>query len=393
MNWNGFKGAALRIDDIDIPAIAYQIDVGEDELHAFMDVESLGSGFDKEGRPKLLFEPHVFYRNLTGVERDRAVAAGLAYKSWGEQPYPKDSYPRLVAAMQINETAALKACSVGLTQILMENHAMVDYPTPQEMMLAFMDDESLHLQAAVDYIIATGIDDDMRKIAKLDRPTTPDDCRSIVRVYNGPAYEKNNYHVKFAKAHNKWRGIPDTPFDPISDLKPENVSSLALVGTVQALLRDLGYPEVGEVDNKAGNRTRNAILAFQADNGMELTGAVTDALLVALLHGEKRQEATSRATVTKGDLKAKGDRTVHLADQLGKIAMGVLGASGLGGVVDGTASIKEITDGVVSIKKLADMIAELSPWVLGAGVGVAAMLFASKLVKGQVDAYRNGRAL
>ncbi len=41
-----FKGAAKLIEDKDIPRIAGEIGRGEDELHAIMDVEAGGSGFD-----------------------------------------------------------------------------------------------------------------------------------------------------------------------------------------------------------------------------------------------------------------------------------------------------------------------------------------------------------
>jgi len=211
-----FRGRALRLDDLDLPRIGHQIGVGEDELHAFIDTETTGSGFDDRGRPRILFEPHVFYRNLSGAERDWAVAAGLAAKKWGAIPYGKFSaqYPRLDRAMTINETAALKACSWGLGQILGENHRMVGYDTPQEMVLAFMDDEAAHLQAIVDFIEAAGIDDEMRDLAALTRPTVPADCVAIVRVYNGPGYKKNDYHTKFARNHNKWRAIRDTAWTP-----------------------------------------------------------------------------------------------------------------------------------------------------------------------------------
>jgi hypothetical protein len=36
-------------------------------------------------------------------KRDRAVSLGLAYASWGQKPYPKDSYPRLLQALLIDE--------------------------------------------------------------------------------------------------------------------------------------------------------------------------------------------------------------------------------------------------------------------------------------------------
>lgn len=207
-----FKGAAKRIDDIDLPKLAAAIGVGEDELHAVIDTETSGSGFDREGRPKMLFEPHVFYRNLTGASRDAAVAQGLAYKAWGTLKYPSDSYPRLMKAMLIDETAALKAASWGLGQVLGENHVAAGYATPQAMVTAFMEDEEHHLQAMISFIVANHIDDDLRALASLTRPTIPADCVPFVRVYNGSGYATNNYHTKMAAAHNKWRGIPDTPW-------------------------------------------------------------------------------------------------------------------------------------------------------------------------------------
>lgn len=74
-----FKGRAIPLADIDLPRIGHQIGVGEDELHAFMDVEAAGKPFDAKGRPAMLFEPHVFYRLLgKGAKRDRAVKEGLA---------------------------------------------------------------------------------------------------------------------------------------------------------------------------------------------------------------------------------------------------------------------------------------------------------------------------
>jgi hypothetical protein len=71
-------------------------------------VESARSGFESQGRPKTLFEPHVFYRNRSGSKRTAAANAGLAYRKWGEKTYPKDSYPRLIF-IAIDEMAAAQA--------------------------------------------------------------------------------------------------------------------------------------------------------------------------------------------------------------------------------------------------------------------------------------------
>lgn len=213
IDWKDFKGTAKRLDDIDLPRRASAIGVGEDEMHMLIDVETTGSGFDGQGRPKMLFEPHIFYRLLSGVQLKAAVTQGLAYPKWGEKSYPKDSYPWLKLAMQINETAALKACSWGMGQILGENHVAAGYSSVTTMVQAMMEDEEYHLVAMINFIKASGIDDDLRRLAALKRPTTADDCREIARVYNGPKYAVHDYHGRMAKAHNKWRGIKDTTWD------------------------------------------------------------------------------------------------------------------------------------------------------------------------------------
>lgn len=197
-----FKGKAKRLDDIDIPRIAAQIGCGEDEVHAFMDVEAAGSGFDSQGRPKMLFEPHVFYRNLKGTQRNKAVARGLAYSKWRPGNYPTDSYPRLIDAMSINVEAALRSASWGLGQILGENHLAAGYATAESMVLHFMEDEEHHLQAMINFLKEKSLDDDLREHR----------WEALARGYNGAAYAKHGYHTRLKKAYEKWAKIRDTPW-------------------------------------------------------------------------------------------------------------------------------------------------------------------------------------
>lgn len=224
-----FKGAAKPIENIDLPRIGHEIGVGEDEIHAFMDVEANGSPFDNQGRLKALYEPHRAYALSSGETRRRLIDAGLAYRRWGEKPYPKDSYDRITRACAIDEAIALKSTSWGATQIMGSNYHALGYATVQDMVEAFMDDAETHIAGAVRFMVANGIDDEMRRLASLKRPTTPDDCVGIVSVYNGAGFRKNNYHVKLAKAHNKWRGIKDTPWSPkgmdelVSQKKPKMI--------------------------------------------------------------------------------------------------------------------------------------------------------------------------
>jgi len=206
-DFQGFKGAAKKLDDIDIPMIAKTIDVGEDELHAIIEVETSGGGFDKQDRPKMLFEPHVFYRQLEHKQhqRQRAIDQGLAYKKWGTKPYPPDSYPRLQNAMIIDESSALQSCSWGLGQIMGFHYKMLGYESPQELVWKFMEDEEYHLVAMVKFIEANNIDDDLRR----------HDWAAVARVYNGTGYATNKYDVKLREAYAKWSKIKDTPIEGV----------------------------------------------------------------------------------------------------------------------------------------------------------------------------------
>lgn len=194
-----FHGTAKRLNDLDLPRIGSQLGVGEDEIHAVLDVEARGRGFDSQGRPVILFEPHIFYRELSGSNLKTAIKKGLAYKSW-KRNYPKDSYPRLLEAMAIDEEAALRSASWGLGQIMGFNHKLAGYPSAKAMVEDFLEGEAQHLQAMVNFIANTGLAKALRE----------HDWRGFAKGYNGSQYEKNHYHTKLAAAYRKWSNIPDT---------------------------------------------------------------------------------------------------------------------------------------------------------------------------------------
>lgn len=229
-NWNGFRGAAKRIEDLDLPRIGARIGVGEDEIHAIIDVESSGGGFDKAGRPKILFEPHVFYRNLSGDKRTRAVREGLAYPKWRRgAPAYSDPWGYLVKAMAIDETAALKAASWGLGQVLGENFGLAGYGTPQAMVLDFMADEDNHLEAMIRFIIARDLDDELRR----------HDWTGFARGYNGSG-QVPYYAGKLAIAYARWRKIKDTTYDPAAD--PDVAPVIAAAAAAEPAAEPLADP-------------------------------------------------------------------------------------------------------------------------------------------------------
>jgi hypothetical protein len=198
---NSFKGKAKRLDAWDFGRNAKLIgrNVGEDELRAVVTVEASGSGFDAQGRLKMLFEPHRFYRELGERKRELAVTQGLAYERWGERPYPADSYPRLLAAIKIDRPGALRSASWGLAQIMGSNAKSAGYATAEDMIADFLDDEEKHLTAMVRFIISEALDDELRN----------HDWRGFARGYNGPGYAKHGYHTKLAAAFKAWQARPD----------------------------------------------------------------------------------------------------------------------------------------------------------------------------------------
>lgn len=199
-----FQGAAKRIDDIDLPRIGTQIGVGEDELHAFIDAETRGTGFDAQDRPRILFERHIFHKYVPAAKRAAAVSAGLASKTAGGYGKESEQYDKLARAIKIDRRAALYSCSWGLAQVMGFNHALAGYADVEDMVKAFMADEENHLQAAVTFIKNTGLDDELRR----------HDWAGFARGYNGPAYRKNSYDKKLAEAYAKWSRIRDTPWPP-----------------------------------------------------------------------------------------------------------------------------------------------------------------------------------
>lgn len=200
-----FKGRAVRLNDYDLPRIAARIGCGEDEIHAVLDVEAAGGGFDAQGRPKMLFEPHKFWKELgPGTKRTRAVALGLAYPTWGEKDYPKESYTRLNAAIAIDREAALRSASWGLGQIMGSNYEAAGFLSVTAMVDAFCDSEAAQLEGMVSFIKVNRLDDELRT----------HNWPAFARGYNGPRYAEHNYDRRLAAAYSKWARIRDTPWAP-----------------------------------------------------------------------------------------------------------------------------------------------------------------------------------
>lgn len=254
-----FQGAAKRLSQGDMGHAARFLGVETAVLLAFTEVEAAGVGFDSQGRPKMLFEPHIFYRELGNTtDRKRAMSLGLAYAKWKAGNYPRDSYPRLKSAKAISETAALRSASYGLSQILGNNHAAAGHKTVQDMVLTAMQGEREQLLQMATLMQAWG----MGPMLRGRDFTDPDSWRDAAKRWNGSGYATHNYHGRMAAAYKKH---VQGPVMVIADRAP--VLKVGMKGEEvrnwQVDLQTLGYVFEHGIDGRFGPETEKHTLDFQ----------------------------------------------------------------------------------------------------------------------------------
>ncbi|MHA7773825.1 peptidoglycan-binding protein [Roseibium sp. M-1] len=104
-----------------------------------------------------------------------------------------------------------------------------------------------------------------------------------------------------------------------------------LVSALQETLTNLGY-WLGKIDGQFGRMTRDALLAFQADNRIPLTGRYDAETIAALKSPEHRPLDITRINDTQQDLINRGSETMKAARWdswlgIGTMALGALGFS------------------------------------------------------------------
>jgi hypothetical protein len=165
-------------------------------------VESNGGGMI-DGKPVILFEPHIFWKELRerGIDPNKHTKGNsdILYPVWGTVPYPRGQaaqWARLDRAVKIHREAALESCSWGRYQICGFNHKLVGCPTVQDFVNRMYKGDAEHLMMFVQYVKAVKLDDELQN----------KDWAGFARGYNGPAYTKNKYDVKLKAAYLKAKG-------------------------------------------------------------------------------------------------------------------------------------------------------------------------------------------
>jgi hypothetical protein len=169
-------------------------------VKAVAEVESAGNGFLSDGRVKILFEGHQFFKFTNGAYADSYPT--VCYKKWTKVHYSKGKtadirgageLARLGTAIGLNREAALMSASYGKFQIMGFNYALCNYPDIESFYTAMQTSEGEQLMAFCGFIKSNKLDTHLRK----------HDWARFARGYNGPGYAENKYDEKLARAYAK----------------------------------------------------------------------------------------------------------------------------------------------------------------------------------------------
>ena len=187
----------LTDDQIKAAAIANNIEPAALRAVAVVESGKLG-GFLPDGQPVILFEGHVFWRELVkrnlDPERFKAGNEDILYPSFkGRPPYGPSSaqHGRLQRAAAINRDAALSSASWGRFQVMGFNWAICGFQSLQQFINAMYRDEAAHLSAAVEFIKSNRL---MDALQARDWP-------AFARGYNGTEYAANKYDIRLAEEY------------------------------------------------------------------------------------------------------------------------------------------------------------------------------------------------
>ena len=258
---DSFVGKATPLDGEGLEEALDLLGTGQPELWAVLSVETAGSGFFPDRRPRILFERHIFRRETDGQYDGQYP--DISNPLPGGYLFGAREYDRLGTALALDRTAALSSTSWGVGQVMGFNAVKAGFPDVDTMVQAMTDSENAQLLGMAAWIDGRGIAGALRAHRWAD----------FAKAYNGPAYRKNQYDVRLAGYYQQFK------VGPLPDLT---------VRAIQFYLTCLGY-SLGGIDGIVGRLTRSAIQEYQSSRGLTVTGQVSATLAQqledAVLHG------------------------------------------------------------------------------------------------------------
>jgi len=203
-------GADCRplLKNVDLVNAAERLGVPLASVYAINEVEAKGSGFLDNGKPVILFERHVMYRQLSKVRHEDDDAAALKHHAdqlaatnpaivnprSGGYAGGSAEHQRLATARLIDDTAALESASWGMFQIMGYHWRRLGYSSVQDFVAAMSAGESQQFDAFVRFIETDPV---LHKALKGRK------WAEFAKLYNGPDYQRNLYDIKLQRAYER----------------------------------------------------------------------------------------------------------------------------------------------------------------------------------------------
>lgn len=178
------------------------LDCEPEAIKAVVKVETGNSGgFIEPGKPTILFEGHIFWKELKNVginpEKYSKSHPNIVYSKWDKKQYKGGikEYDRLEEAEKINKEAALKSISMGMFQLMGFNYSSCGCNNVEDMWNKSCKSEVEQFALGLEFIRLSGYSIYLRN----------KDWTSFAKKYNGPEYYKNQYDKKLEIAYKSYK--------------------------------------------------------------------------------------------------------------------------------------------------------------------------------------------
>ena len=194
------------LTDADFIAAAKTLRCDVSAIRAVAEIESPKGGFlydDHAGewRPTVLFERHVMYRRYKdkyGYEKVISMVnqyPDVINPKSGGYIGDEAEHRRIEKARKIDKNIGLESASWGMFQIMGYHWKALGFDSVVDFVMAMSASEAKQLEIFVKFIQAN---------KTLLNAIRAKDFDLFALTYNGTGYRKNNYHVKMARAKNKY---------------------------------------------------------------------------------------------------------------------------------------------------------------------------------------------
>jgi hypothetical protein len=201
--WNTLVGIGRVKGSLDELASKYELEPAV--ILAIQSVESGNNGYLPDGRPKILFEGHIFWRMLKAAGKNPVDFVkgneDILFEKPDRSKYTRGAseYTRLEKAEKIDRIAALKSASWGEFQIMGFNHKAVGFPDVDSFVESMKRPGAGQIRAVLAFM-------ENNKLLPLVRGPNKNWAK-FAAAYNGAGYRKNQYDTKLQKAYDRFSEI------------------------------------------------------------------------------------------------------------------------------------------------------------------------------------------